>query len=210
MLRLQACLFQKKKAIEIGKLKYDIVGQTFKNKKGLAFVVVERTGCTETKIPLYKIKFLQSGYEADDISSGHIRKGEVKDYFSPSVFGVGCLGYAWNYAKRKESRRIYYTWRNMIRRCYDETSKAYKWYGAKGIFVCDRWHRLDYFVEDLPKIPGFDPVLFEESKIELDKDIRGNGNKYYSLETCCFVSHAVNAQDCCVRRWHPKQVCSKV
>lgn len=77
--------------IEIGKLKYDIVGQTFKNKKGLAFVVVERTGCTETKIPLYKIKFLQSGYEADDISSGHIRKGEVKDYFSPSVVMLGIM-----------------------------------------------------------------------------------------------------------------------
>ena len=196
--------------IEIGKLIYQIVGQTFYNKKGLAFTVVEQTGYSETKIPLYKIRFLQSGYETDNISSGHIRKGEVKDYFSPSVFGVGCLGYAWNYAKRKESHRIYYTWRNMIRRCYDEKDRAYKWYGAKGVTVCTRWLRLDYFIEDLPKIPGFNKTLFEENKIELDKDIRIKGNKYYSLETCCFVSHKTNAQDCCARRWHPEQACSKV
>ncbi len=194
----------------MSKLIYDIVGQMFYNKKNLAFVVVEQTGYSKTRIPLYKVRFLQSGYEAENISSGHIRAGEVKDYLSPSVFGVGCLGYAWGYAKRKASRRVYYTWRNMIRRCYDKTDNAYKWYGGRGVLVCSRWLRLDYFVEDLPKIPGFDATLFEENKIELDKDIRGNGAKYYSLETCCFVSHAENAKDCCVRRWHPEQVCSKV
>lgn len=188
----------------MGQLIYNIIGQTFYNKKGLAFVVVKQTGCSKTRIPLYQVKFLQSGYTANHISSGHIRKGEVKDYLSPSVFGVGCLGHAWNYAKRKESRRIYHTWRNMIRRCYDENNRSYRWYGGQGASVCERWHRLDYFIEDLPKIPGYDPVRFENNEIELDKDIRGTGNKYYSLETCCFVSHTVNAQDCCARRWHPE------
>ena len=32
--------------------------------------------------------------------------------------------------------RIYY---NMINRCYDPKSVSWKWYGAKGVIVCDRW-----------------------------------------------------------------------
>ena len=31
----------------------------------------------------------------------------------------------------------------MIRRCHVETDPSYKWYGARGIKVCDRW-RNDY------------------------------------------------------------------
>ena len=83
-------------------LKYDIVGKTFKNKKGLEFVVEERIERSPYGIPMYKIKFINSGYEGI-ASSGHIRKGEVKDYLSPSVFNVGCLGYAWGYAKEKKA-----------------------------------------------------------------------------------------------------------
>lgn len=195
---------------KISNLKYNIVGQTFTNKKGLLFIVLTQTSRTQNSIALYRVKFLKSGYEADGISSGHIRRGEVKDYLSPSVYGIGCLGYAWNYAKRKESRRIYYTWRNMIRRCYDPAYKAYKWYGEKGVTVCDRWRRLDYFIEDLPHIPKFDALLFEEGKIELDKDIRAMKEKCYSLETCCFVTHSINNQESLRRRWHPEQICSKV
>jgi hypothetical protein len=30
-------------------------------------------------------------------------------------------------------------WRSMIQRCYDVNCKAYEWYGARGIKVCDSW-----------------------------------------------------------------------
>ncbi len=33
----------------------------------------------------------------------------------------------------------YHSWRNMIRRCEDQTNPAYKNYGGRGIVVCDRW-----------------------------------------------------------------------
>lgn len=183
-------------------LKYDIVGKTFKNKKGLEFKVEEKAGIAENGTPLFKITFVGSGYSTR-ASSGHIRAGEVKDYLFPSVFNVGCLGYAWGYAKREESKRLYYTWRNMLRRCYDKTYSAYKWYGAKGIKVCDRWKRLDYFIEDVVKLKGFDYNKFENNEIELDKDILSNVEiKVYSPETCCFVSHKENNAEALKRRWH--------
>jgi len=184
--------------------KYKIIGETFRNKNGFEFIVEDLESITSNSIRLYRVRFLKSGYIAHNISSGHIRNGEVKDYFSPSVFGVGCLGYASGYAKRNESRRLYYTWRNMIRRCYDKNYRAYKWYGAIGVTVCDRWKRLDYFIDDVKNIPGYDPVKFENNEIELDKDILGNGMKLYSPETCCFVSHFENNQDALKRRWHPE------
>lgn len=147
------------------------------------------------------MKFIESGFIAKGISSGHIRKGEVKDYLSPSVFGIGCLGNAHGYAKRAESRRVYYTWRNMIRRCYDPSYRAYRWYGAQGVTVCERWHRLDLFVEDIENIPGYDKDRFEAGEIELDKDLIDRDAKIYSLQTCSFVTHAENARESANRRW---------
>ena len=186
--------------------RYDIIGEIFRNKKGLEFVVEERESVAKNGIKLYKVRFLKSGYIAHNISSGHIRRGEVKDYFSPSVFGVGCLGCASGYAKRNESRRLYYTWRNMIRRCYDKNYSKYKWYGGKGVTVCDRWLRLDFFIEDVVKLPGYDPEKFENNEIELDKDIIDYKQMIYSPETCSLTSHAENNREALRRRWHPEQV----
>lgn len=42
-------------------------------------------------------------------------------------------------AKTFISRRLGNTYRGMIDRCYNENNKSYKFYGAKGITVCDCW-----------------------------------------------------------------------
>lgn len=181
---------------------YDILGKTFKNKLGYEFVVLEEEGRTANYIQQYKVQFIKSGYIAHNITSGHIRAGEVKDYFSPSVFGVGCLGTASGYAKRKESRRLYYTWRNMIRRCYDKTYNKYQYYGGRGVTVCDRWHRLDNFIEDITNLPGYDPDKFEKNELEMDKDVIGRNEKIYSPETCCLISHSANVRESLYNRWH--------
>lgn len=35
--------------------------------------------------------------------------------------------------------KIYALWSEMIKRCHSPNSKSYKWYGAKGIYVCQEW-----------------------------------------------------------------------
>lgn len=35
--------------------------------------------------------------------------------------------------------RLYRTWHNMKQRCYNPKAKGYRWYGGKGITVCDEW-----------------------------------------------------------------------
>lgn len=48
----------------------------------------------------------------------------------------------------------YVTWANMIRRCHDPRNKNYKYYGARGIVVCDRWRQsLAAFIEDMGRKP---------------------------------------------------------
>ncbi|QOY37065.1 hypothetical protein AWH56_005335 [Anaerobacillus isosaccharinicus] len=43
--------------------------------------------------------------------------------------------------------RLYRIWTGMHRRCYDRNADNYKWYGGKGIFICEEWHNFLTFRE---------------------------------------------------------------
>ncbi|TVY09882.1 hypothetical protein [Paenibacillus cremeus] len=43
------------------------------------------------------------------------------------------------YDIRLQSKRIYTIWNDMNRRCFNENCREFKWYGEKGITVCDDW-----------------------------------------------------------------------
>lgn len=47
---------------------------------------------------------------------------------------------------RKRSR-LYSIWSAMKSRCENEKSESYKWYGAKGVRVCDSWQDYKIFKE---------------------------------------------------------------
>lgn len=51
--------------------------------------------------------------------------------------------------------RTYQTWQGMIQRCHNEKHPAYKWYGGRGLCVCDRW-RKDFlnFFDDMGERPN--------------------------------------------------------
>lgn len=50
---------------------------------------------------------------------------------------------------------LYQTWRGMLYRCNDDRSLAFKYYGARGIRVCERWTRsFEDFVEDMGPKPS--------------------------------------------------------
>lgn len=119
-----------------------------------------------------------------------IEKGRIKDGLTPSLCGVGYLGNV----KRKGNERVYLTWCNMIRRCYDPSYEYYNFYGGKGVTVCSRWHCFSNFLEDVTKIEGFDEIDYNNGNLQLDKDIKQQGveNKIYSLETCIFVDKSTN------------------
>lgn len=49
---------------------------------------------------------------------------------------------------------LYQTWTGMLHRCYSEDSKNYPNYGGRGIEVCERWHDVRLFVEDIERELG--------------------------------------------------------
>lgn len=44
-----------------------------------------------------------------------------------------------NIKRSQKTNRLYRTWLNMKRRCDNKRSDKYKYYGARGIVVCDEW-----------------------------------------------------------------------
>lgn len=55
--------------------------------------------------------------------------------------------------KLKKITPTYYAWIDMRRRCENPNHRAYKWYGARGITVCDRWQSFETFLSDVGEKP---------------------------------------------------------
>lgn len=51
--------------------------------------------------------------------------------------------------KTPEERRLYNVWYGIKRRIYDKKRKEYKWYGGRGICLCEKWHNFENFKNDL-------------------------------------------------------------
>lgn len=47
----------------------------------------------------------------------------------------------------------HYVWRSMMDRCTKPNNQAYKYYGGRGITVCERWKQYENFLADMG-VPG--------------------------------------------------------
>lgn len=48
---------------------------------------------------------------------------------------------------------VYSIWQSMLNRCYNANVTHYARYGARGITVCDKWHRFENFYADMGNRP---------------------------------------------------------
>lgn len=84
----------------------------------------------------------------------------------------------------KKEHPLYSTWKNMKARCYVKRNSSYKYYGAKGVTVTERWHEFENFVYDIDNLMP-DGHLIYKKEYQLDKDLK-KGN-IYSLENCTVI-----------------------
>lgn len=49
----------------------------------------------------------------------------------------------------KKRSLTYNTWDKMMSRCHNPNCREYKYYGAVGIYVCERWHDFKNFLADM-------------------------------------------------------------
>jgi len=52
-----------------------------------------------------------------------------------------------------EDKRLRYVWNAIIQRCYNPKRKDYYLYGGRGIKVCERWHKVNNFLQDIGPRP---------------------------------------------------------
>ncbi len=85
-----------------------------------------------------------------------------------------------------KATKCYSAWQAMIQRCTNPNSCSFKWYGERGISVCERWlESYGNFVEDMGvPLPGF----------SLDRIDNASG---YSKDNCRW---ATQAEQCRNRR----------
>jgi len=72
---------------------------------------------------------------------------------------------------------LYHTWNSMIRRCTIKHYHAYKYYGGRGIAVCERWLSFPLFIEDMESTHK--PGLTLERK---------DNNKGYEKDNCIWAT----------------------
>ena len=73
--------------------------------------------------------------------------------------------------------KLYAVWSAMLSRCYTPSRKDYKWYGAKGTYVCVEWHQFKPFAEWALR-SGYEEGLTIERK-----DVEG----HYTPANCCWI-----------------------
>ena len=95
----------------------DCVGKVCKSKSSGDFKIVKYNNARDVQI-----QFLNTGYEAT-VELGVIRKGEVKDLYSPSVHGIGVVGTKYPPRVNGVLTKEYTLWVNMLKRCFSETSQ---------------------------------------------------------------------------------------
>lgn len=97
------------------------------------------------------------GQQASLATKTNSRSGSIKGQPVKYVVGHSMRGRSWNDSQLKHGHRTatstFSVWRSMIKRCADPTCDAYKWYGGRGIKVCERWQIFAGFLSDMGERP---------------------------------------------------------
>ena len=69
--------------------------------------------------------------------------------------------------------RFYKIWKGIKTRCYNKNYREFKYYGGRGIKMCDRWHKFENFRDDM--------LVSYKDTLSIDR-IDFNGD--YTLDNC--------------------------
>ena len=159
----------------------DCVGKILKSKNFGDFKILKYNNSRNVDI-----QFVTTGFETS-AQLEHIKNGNVKDPYSPSVCGVGITGTKYPSKLNGRNTKEYMLWQNMLERCYSDVYKK-KNPTYINCEVSDKFKSYEYFYEWCCNQIGFGVEGFE-----LDKDLLVKGNKVYSENTSIFLPKEINS-----------------
>lgn len=167
---------------EVGVTNSITIGDKFPIKSGGFCEVLSYTSWDKVLI-----KHLDEHEHVSYVQAGNLRKGKIKNPFSPTIFGVGFMGVG-SFCSRLNGSITpeYRAWVSMLERCYSESlhidSPSYG-----NCTVHPDWHNFQSFAK------WYTEQEFYGLGYHLDKDILLVGNREYSDKYCCLVPNCVNA-----------------
>ena len=83
--------------------------------------------------------------------------------------------------------RLYNIWIGIRQRCNNESYKLYKWYGGKGVKLCDEWNDYTKF-RDWAYAHGYEDPKPGQTKGDMMSIDRIDPDKAYSPDNCRWIS----------------------
>lgn len=114
------------------------------------------------------------------VRSDFLKSGNTK--------ACGCMHKKHNQAKQGNHSRIYNTYNDMKKRCFNPNNKSYKWYGGNGISVCDEWLGENGFI-------NFYNWAMQNGYSDNYTLDRIDSTKNYSPENCRWVEWKIQANN---------------
>jgi hypothetical protein len=106
--------------------------------------LIEKAGRTKQSRLLWKCK-CECGTEKV-VRDNHLKDG--------STSSCGCTrNIEHGHARCGNYSPTYYTWKTMRERCSNSNHVHFKYYGGKGVKVCDRWNDFENFLADMGARP---------------------------------------------------------
>lgn len=163
--------------------KIDRIGETGTNNFGSEMIIVGYRNAND--IDIY---FTEYDWVAKHRQYNDFKRGQIKCPYESSIYGIGYLGEGEYKAKENGKKtRVYNTWHDMLRRCYDENNR----YQNPTYIDCTASKEF-YNFQNFGEWDKDNYYEIEGERIHLDKDILVKHNKIYSEETCIYVPQTIN------------------
>jgi DNA-binding XRE family transcriptional regulator len=104
----------------------------------------------------------------------------IREYLQ--IKGNTITGYKHGYSRHP----VYTKYTNMFHSCYNPDYASFKRIGANGIIVCERWHDINNFFDDI--LPLYHEFKETNPSIKVFYLARKDTSKGYYLENVCFAT----------------------